>query len=456
MDINKRIRELKKVARGVRVETDSILLSTYTYDATQIRGKCFGVAFPENREALVSVIKEASRLGIPIYVRGAGSGFSGGSVPSGGGLVVSTEKLSRIVQFDQESFSVKVEAGVINGELQRFLGERGYFYPPDPASMEFSTIGGNIAENSGGPRAFKYGVTRRYIRGIEWITSSGELVESAGDAVSAILIGSEGTLGVVYSAELAVLPLPEAFRTALVITSDDTSAMLFAHRIIGSSLKPSVLEFIDSRTMDCVAEYLDVELPGDRAGYLFVEFDGLEEEVDIQFSIFKTLCTTERVKLREARGKTKRELLWKLRRSISPSLARRGVTKVNEDVSLPTGSLVDGIKFIHKLANELNLDCYIFGHCGDGNLHVNIMTDRRKKEEMKRVETFVNKLFEKVVELDGSLSGEHGIGLTKSPYLRLLMSEDQIDFERSVSDVIEQVGILNPGKYFDLIDDKGS
>jgi len=450
MDIQKRIRELKKVVKGVKVETDSIFLSTYTYDATQIRGECFGVAFPENREALVNVVREASRLGIPLYIRGAGSGFSGGAVPSGGGLVVSIEKLSRIIKFDPDSFSVKVEAGIINGELQRFLGEKGYFYPPDPASMDFSTIGGNIAENSGGPRAFKYGVTRRYIRTIEWITSSGELIEGTDDAVSAILIGSEGTLGVIYSAELAVLPLPEAFRTALVITSDDTSAMLFAQRIIESSLTPSVLEFIDSRTMDCVAEYLDVELRGEMAGYLFVEFDGLKEEVDTQFSLFKILCTTERMQLREARSETERELLWKLRRSISPSLARRGVTKVNEDVSLPTGSLVDGIQFIHELASELALDCYVFGHCGDGNLHVNIMTDRRKKEEMKRVEVFVSKLFKKVVELDGSLSGEHGIGLTKSPYLRLLMSEEQIYFERSISNVIEPSGVLNPGKYFDI------
>jgi len=450
MDIQKRIRELKKVVKGVRVETDSIFLSTYTYDATQIRGECFGVAFPENREALVNVVKEASRLGIPLYIRGAGSGFSGGAVPSGGGLVVSIEKLSRIIKFDPDSFSVKVEAGIINGELQRFLGEKSYFYPPDPASMDFSTIGGNIAENSGGPRAFKYGVTRRYIRTIEWITSSGELIEGTDDAVSAILIGSEGTLGVIYSAELAVLPLPEAFRTALVIASDDTSAMLFAQRIIESSLTPSVLEFIDSRTMDCVAEYLDVELRGEMAGYLFVEFDGLKEEVDTQFSLFKILCTTERMQLREARSETERELLWKLRRSISPSLARRGVTKVNEDVSLPTGSLVDGIQFIHELASELALDCYVFGHCGDGNLHVNIMTDRRKKEEMKRVEVFVSKLFKKVVELDGSLSGEHGIGLTKSPYLRLLMSEEQIYFERSISNVIEPSGVLNPGKYFDI------
>ena len=450
MDIQKKIRELKRMVKGVRVETDPIFLSTYNYDATQIRGSCTAVAFPESKDELSAIVRVASRLDIPVYLRGAGSGFSGGSIPSKGGLVVSTEKLSRVISFTPDSLTVKVESGVINGELQRFLGERGYFYPPDPASMDFSTIGGNIAENSGGPRAFKYGVTRRYVRGMEWISSSGEVVESTGDAISSVLIGSEGTLGVIYSAELTIMPLPEAFKTVLIITSDDASAMIIAQRIMWSDLTPSVLEFIDSRTIDCVAEYLDVELPVKDAGYLFVEFDGLKEEVDIQFLLFKDLCATKGVQLRTARNEAERELLWKLRRSISPSLARRGVTKVNEDVSLPAGSLVEGVQFIHELASELNLDCYIFGHCGDGNLHVNIMTDRRKKEEMKRVEEFVVKLFEKVVELDGSLSGEHGIGLTKSPYLRLLMSDEQIGFERAVSNVIEPAGILNPGKYFDI------
>jgi len=448
MEIQEKLKDLSKRLRGVRIERDPIYRVTYNYDATQIRGSCAGVVFPGSRDDLARIIKEASKLSIPLYVRGAGSGFSGGAIPAEPGLVVSTEKLSRIISFDPGAMLVNVEAGVINGDLQRFLEERGFFYPPDPASLEFSTIGGNIAENSGGPRAFKYGVTRRYVRSMEWITSSGNVIESSADGVTSILIGSEGTLGVIYAAALSVLPLPEERKTALLVTPGDVEALAFSRKIISAGLVPAVLEYIDSRTILCVSEYLDTGGFDPEAGYLFVEFDGLKEDVDAQFSLFEDLCAKEGIRVKRARSEGERELLWKLRRSISPSLARRGVTKVNEDISLPLGKLEEGIRFIGNLADELELDCYVFGHCGDGNLHVNIMTDRRKKEEMKRVERFVEEFFVKVVELGGSLSGEHGIGITKRRYLGLLMSPGQMDLERAVGEAMDSRGVLNPGKYF--------
>lgn len=448
MEIQRRIDELKRRLRGIRVTDDPVYRVTYNYDATQLRGDCTAVAFPESKDDLVRIVSHASTLDVPLYIRGAGSGFSGGAVPVGSGLVISTEKLSKILSFDPESLTVEVEAGVINGELQRFLEKQGFFYPPDPASLEFSTIGGNVAENSGGPRAFKYGVTRRYVKAIDWLSASGEDVSASSDGMSFLLIGSEGTLGVIYSVTLSVLPLPEDKRTALLIASSNVGAISLAHRIVSSGLVPSVLEFIDSKTILCVAEYCEVAGLCPQSGYLFVEFDGFREDVEAQFSKLEEICRKVGVDVKKARNEDERELLWKLRRSISPSLARMGVTKVNEDISLPLGSLVEGVEFIGELAERLSLDCYIFGHCGDGNLHVNIMTDRRNKEEMKRVEKFVEQLFEKVVELGGSLSGEHGIGITKKRYLRLLMSMEQMELESSIGKAMDPKAILNPGKYF--------
>jgi glycolate oxidase len=312
-----------------------------------------------------------------------------------------------------------------------------------------ATIGGNIAENAGGPRAFKYGVTRRYVRALTWITAGGETIPDArARGAAAALIGAEGTLGIVYSVRLGVLPLPEAFRTALLEAPPGTGALGFAGSLLSEGLTPSVLEYLDAKTMRCVSEYCCVGGLGRDSSYLFVEIDGSKEEVEAQRALLEERSRRAGIVLRPARDERERELLWKVRRSVSPSLARRGPTKVNEDVSLPLGALGEATRFTHDLARELDLDCYLFGHAGDGNLHVNIMTDRRREEEMARVEVFVERLFARVIELGGTLSGEHGIGLTKSPYLRMVFSPAEIAFARGIKRALDPKGIMNPGKYF--------
>ncbi|HVO76784.1 MAG TPA: FAD-linked oxidase C-terminal domain-containing protein, partial [Candidatus Bathyarchaeia archaeon] len=340
-------------------------------------------------------------------------------------------------------------SGIVNKELQDFLERRGYFYPPDPASLNFSTIGGNIAENAGGPRAFKYGVTRRYVRSLTWLTAEGEAVRGAPPRfVTAALMGSEGTLGVVYSARLGVLPLPEAYRTSLLEVPAASGALEFAGSLLEAGLNPSVLEYIDAKTMRCVSEYCCFGGLGRDSNYLFVEIDGTEGEVASQQELLEKSARASLVILRGAKNGAERDLLWKLRRSVSPSLARRGVTKVNEDVSLPLGVLEKVARFTRELAAELALDCYVFGHAGDGNLHVNIMTDRRRTEEMARVAIFVERLFEHVVEVGGTLSGEHGIGLTKSPYLGMVFTQAELALARGIKKGMDPLGIMNPGKYF--------
>jgi glycolate oxidase len=443
------IDDLARALPDVSIRTEPRYRLSYTFDATGIRGRCGGVAFPSHLDDLRVLVREASRRSIALFMRGAGSGFSGGSIPLGGGLVVSTEKMNRILRFSESAEEVEVESGVVNKELQDFLDEKGFFYPPDPASLNFSTIGGNVAENAGGPRAFKYGVTRRYIRALTWVTAEGAVIaEASPERVTSELVGAEGTLGIVYSARLRVIPRPEAFRASLAEVGPDVGALSFGRALLEAGLGPSVLEYIDSKTMRCVAEYCCFGGLRREADYLFVEVDGSAEDVSAQQRILERAARGKGVTLRVARDEDERERLWKVRRSVSPSLARRGVTKVNEDVSLPLGALEEAARFAHELARQFDLDCYLFGHAGDGNMHVNIMTDRRRREEMARVETFVERLFARVVELGGTLSGEHGIGLTKRPYLSMMFSGAELELARSVKRAFDPQGMLNPGKYF--------
>jgi glycolate oxidase len=448
-DFSRDVRLLARSLRAVPIHTETYYRLAYSFDATLTRGRAGGVAFPRGIEQLSDLIRVAAGRRIPIFMRGAGTGFSGGSIPLDGGLVISTEKMRRVLSFDAGEGEVEVESGIVNKELQDFLEGRGYFYPPDPASLNFSTIGGNIAENAGGPRAFKYGVTRRYVRSLTWLTAEGEAVRGAPPRfVTAALMGSEGTLGVVYSARLGVLPLPEAYRTSLLEVRAASGAIEFSGSLLEAGLNPSVLEYIDAKTMQCVSEYCCFGGLGRDSDYLFVEIDGTEGEVASQQELLEELALASGVILRGAKNGAERDLLWKLRRSVSPSLARRGVTKVNEDVSLPLGVLEETARFTRELAGELALDCYIFGHAGDGNLHVNIMTDRRRTEEMARVEIFVERLFEHVVGVGGTLSGEHGIGLTKSPYLGMIFTQAELALARGIKKGMDPLGIMNPGKYF--------
>jgi glycolate oxidase len=420
----------------------------YRYDATGIKGRCGGVAFPRGLDDLLMIVDACLERGIPLFARGAGTGFSGGAVPGGDGIVISTERMNRILRFDQENEEVEVESGVVNQDLQDHLAPIGYFYPPDPASLKSSTIGGNIAENAGGPRAYKYGVTRRYVRSLTWIAPGIGLVSSPTEGGSSLLVGSEGTLGIVYSARLSVLQLPRSYGTSILEVPGEEEAVRFALHLMSSGLYPCVIEYIDGRTMRCVGEYKLLEGLSGNAGYIFLEIDGSSGEVEEHMGLLARLCREADVRMRSARSGEEREFMWEMRRAISPSLARRGVTKVNEDVSLPLGRLGEAVSFIHRLAEELSLDCYIFGHCGDGNLHVNIMTDRRRTAEMKRVELFVDRLFRRVVELGGTLSGEHGIGMTKSRFLGYRFSPAEMELQRRVKSAIDPNGLINPGKYF--------
>lgn len=448
MELESRIKELGNRLRGIPFRRETRYAVSYGFDATGRRGRCDAVVFPQSLDDLRKTVIEARRSGVPLFMRGAGTGFSGGSVPSGG-IVVSTEKMNRVLGLDTAARTVTVESGIVNNDLQEYLGGHGLFYPPDPASFRVSTIGGNIAENAGGPRAYKYGVTRRYVKSMVWIDTDGEVIESDTRGPTALLIGAEGTLGAIYSATMRVLPRPEAFRTVLVAAGEDGEAMNTASALLATGFTPSVLEFMDSKTMRCVSEYRELSGTIDGSSYLFFEMDGSPGEVEIQYGLLSSFCRSRGLVMLTAGDDEEREILWELRRSVSPSLARKGITKVNEDVSLPLGRLGEAVSWIHGIASDLGLNCYIFGHCGDGNLHVNIMTDRRRSEEMERAMVFVERLFGHVARLGGTLSGEHGIGITKKEFLGMVHSPAELELQYRIMKAMDPDNIFNPGKYFD-------
>ena len=448
MELESRIKELGNRLPGIPFRSEARYIVSYGFDATGRRGRCGAVVFPQSLEDMRKTVLEARSTGVPLFMRGAGTGFSGGSVPAGG-IVISTENMNRVLSLDKEALTVSVEAGIVNNDLQDHLAGHGLFYPPDPASFRVSTIGGNIAENAGGPRAYKYGVTRRYVKSMVWIDSDGEVIESEPYGPAGLLIGAEGTLGAIYSATLRVLPRPEAFRTVLVAAGKDGEAMNIASSLLATGFTPSVLEFIDSKTMRCVSEYRELSGTVDGSSYLFFEMDGSPDDVETQYSLLSSFCQRRSLEMLTARDEKEREILWELRRSVSPSLARKGITKVNEDVSLPLGRLGEAVSWIHDMASELELDCYIFGHCGDGNLHVNIMTDRRRTAEMERAMIFVKRLFTLVAGMGGTLSGEHGIGITKKDFLGMVYSAAELDLQYRIMRAMDPDNIFNPGKYFD-------
>ncbi len=448
MELESRIKEIGKRLQGIPFRSEGRYIVSYGFDATGKRGRCGAVVFPRSLEELRKTVLEARSAGVPLFMRGAGTGFSGGAVPDGG-IVVSTEKMNRVLSLDREALTVTVEAGLVNNDLQEYLLVHGLFYPPDPASFRVSTIGGNIAENAGGPRAYKYGVTRRYVQSIVWIDADGEVIESEPHGPAGLLIGAEGTLGAIYSATLRVLPKPEAFRTVLVAAGEDGEAMNTASALLATGFTPSVLEFIDSKTMRCVSEYRELTGTVDGSSYLFFEMDGSPDVVGTQFDLLSAFCEKRGLTMLTARDEEEREILWELRRSVSPSLARKGITKVNEDVSLPLGRMGEAVSWIHAQAAELEIDCYVFGHCGDGNLHVNIMTDRRRTAEMERAMVFVRRLFSHVAGMGGTLSGEHGIGVTKKEFLGMVYSQAELDIQYGIMRAMDPDNIFNPGKYFD-------
>jgi glycolate oxidase len=443
---------------GARLATSREQRVCYSYDAT---GKEFlpdAVAFPLNAEEVRRTVLLANDLRFPVVPRGAGSGFSGGSLPVRGGIVLSTERMDRILAIDTENLVAVVEPGVVTETLKEEARRKGLFYPPDPASLKFCTIGGNLAECAGGMCAVKYGVTRDYVLGLEAVLGTGELVRTGvstakgvvGYDLTRMLVGSEGTLGIITKATLRLIPQPETAATLLAYfrTAEDGSRAVA--KIVEARITPSALELMDRTALDCVRDAAPgLEVPADAGCALLVEVDGpaasVAAEADRVEAACRRLGALDVGRAADAKG---REALWTLRRSISPSLRKVNPVKINEDIVVPRSRLTEMYAFLSDLASRMRLKIVTFGHAGDGNIHVNLMISGTDADESRRADAAVAEVFRKTVDLGGTISGEHGVGISKAPFLEMEVGPLGVSVMRRLKACFDPNGILNPGKIF--------
>ncbi|MEA2114084.1 MAG: FAD-linked oxidase C-terminal domain-containing protein [Thermodesulfobacteriota bacterium] len=434
-------------------------LACYSFDGTGQSYMPDAVVLPDSAEQIAALLTLANQYRFPVVPRGAGSGMTGGALPVKGGLVIGLSRMNRILEIDGDNMIAVVEPGVITGELQAELKKQQLMYPPDPASLKFCSIGGNAAECAGGPSAVKYGVTRDYIIGLEVVLPTGEIMKTGvrtekgvvGYDLTHLFIGSEGTLGIFTKLILRLLPLPESKTTFLLSFSSLAQATGLVAEIMSAGLMPCTLEYMDKTAVQVVRDQLAAPPHKDTAALLLVEFDGFREEVEKQseqFTVFVQQHEQKGCSLRRAADEAETAELWQARRSISPATLSLRPNKISEDVVVPRSKIPDLVAFTDQLTRELNLIILTFGHAGDGNIHVNIMVDKNNEQEYADGIWAKQKLFEFVLSLNGTLSGEHGIGTTKSEFLPMEIDRIALSIMKRLKTLFDPNNILNPGKIF--------
>ena len=454
---NKHIEALKKIVGENDIKTDKIHLRAYSYDATKEHFYPDAVVFPENEEEISKILKYCNKEKIAVVPRGAGSGFTGGALPVNGGIVLAVEKyMNKILEIDEKDMVAVVQPGVINAHLQKEVEKRGLFYPPDPASMDYTTIGGNVAENAGGMRAAKYGLTKDYVMSLRAVLPNGDIIRAgkrtikdvAGYNIAGILIGSEGTLAVITEITLKLLPKPKLKKTYMGIFKNVEDAMNAVYKSLASGAMPVAMEFMDSLVVKALKEKLKVDLPEWAGALLVGDVDGnVEEEIDYQLSILERSFIENGCKEFIATSDEKKSKeIWYARRNASQSITIYGSKKINEDISVPRSKLPIALNKIYEIGKKYNLVVPCFGHAGDGNIHVNVMVDGSNPEEVKKGYKAVEEIFKAVVDMGGTLSGEHGIGLSKAPFMKIAFSEAELELFKRIKHAFDPNGILNPGK----------
>lgn len=432
-------------------------LARYATDASKLEFMPDAVAFPGTEEEISQILILANREGFPVIPRGAGTGTTGGALPVQGGLILPMDRFNRIIRIDQDNLIAQVEPGVITGRLQEDVEKVGLFYPPDPASTAISTIGGNVAECAGGLRAVKYGVTRDYVLGLKVVLPTGEIINTGvetakgvvGYDLTRLIVGSEGTLAVITAITLRLIPKPASKMTMMAFFPDVLSTVQTVSDIIRNKIIPTTLEFMDRLCIDCVREEIGLSVPSEAKALLLIEVDGDEVVTGKEAEKVQVLCRKwGAILCQGARDKEEADRLWEIRRNVSLSIMRLRPHKINQDVVVPRSRLADFITFLDKLSQRLGLPLPAFGHAGDGNIHVNIMLDRDNPRELEDAHTLLKELFRKVLEMGGTLSGEHGIGITKAPYIHMEVSQPALQLMVRLKKAFDPLGILNPGKIF--------
>ena len=441
------------------VRTDDQSRIAYGTDALK-RGKPADVVvLPGNTGEVAAVARLCNAERVPLIPRGAGTGYTGGAVPLLGGVVLSLERMNRILEIDESNLVAVVEPNVITGDLQAAVERVGLFYPPDPASLNQSVIGGNVAECAGGPRAFKYGTTKQYVLGLEAVLPTGEVIETGGKVVKNVvgydlthlLVGSEGTLAIITKIILRLIPKPPLQATLRASFEDVDAAVAAVSNIIKARVVPAALELIDQESLEAVARNLNVRslAPEGTGAILLIEVDGVPAAVSEEAGRVEQACRDAgSTEVLRARDEAQRAELWRVRREISLSLKMVAPLKFNHDVVVPKGRIPELFALVHRVRQEFRLRMPLFGHAGDGNIHVNIMVDPQDVDEIARAHDAERVLFAGVVALEGSISGEHGIGFSKAPFVPLELSADEIALMKRVKHAFDPNGILNPGKIF--------
>lgn len=449
--------EMEQIIPKERMLTRLEELYSYSYDAS------FGeylpelVIQPDSAVEISKIMKIANEYKIPVYPRGSATSLSGGSLPVKGGIVLDMSQMTSKLIIDRENLLAIVSPGIKTADIHQKAEAVGLFYPPDPSSSQVSTIGGNLLENSSGPKGLKYGTTKEYVIGLEVVTPTGDIIRTGGKTVknvtgydlTRLIVGSEGTLGIVTEATLRLIPKPQARKTLLATFNHVVDSGYAITKILASGILPAAMELMDNACIRAVENFSPSGLPIDAEALVIIEVDGHPLAIEEEIKKCEALCyEVGAISVRTAQNEKERQEIWKARKMVSPAITQVGPTKISEDATVPRSKIPEMMERLHQIRDKYQLHLVVFGHAGDGNLHPNIITDKRNVEEMKRVENAVSEIFEVAIELGGTLSGEHGIGTLKAPYMEMELGEAGLGLMKKIKEAWDPNYILNPGKIF--------
>lgn len=427
----------------------------YSYDNSRRQSQPDAVAFPVSHDEVRDCVRLCNEFKVPLLARGLGSSTTGSAVPIAGGLVLALERMNRVLRFSPEDRLMVVESGITNAAAQTAAASAGFFWGPAPTSAAYSTIGGNLACNAGGPSSVKYGTPRDNVLGLRIVTGGGEELRTGvytskgvmGYDLTRLIIGSEGTLAIVTEATLRLTPKPETVRTLRAVYADMRAAAAAVSRIMAQPVTPCALEFIDHASIEMIRGYAQTDLPRDAGAMLLIEVDGLAVQIDTSVAAVEAAARGEGLmELRAAHDKQETDALWTARKALSPALRKIAPKKINEDIAVPVSRMAELISGLQEISKQHGITNVNFGHAGNGNIHVNLLIDPDDAAQMKQTEPCLMEIFKLVLSLDGTLSGEHGVGLEKQSFMNLEFDATQLDLMRRIKNQFDPRNLLNPGK----------
>jgi len=452
------VKRLKEIVGEKNVVTDKVGLFSYGYDGTLLAGEALGVVSPQTTEQVVEIVKLMNEQNIKLVPRGAGTNESGGTIPSVNSVVISFTKMTKIHEIDTENFVAVVDPGVINFDLQVELEKKKFYFPPDPSSYKASTIGGNVGECSGGPKCFKYGVTRDYILGLEVVLPNGKVIQTGGRNfqsepgydLTRIIVGSEGTLGLVTKVFVRIIPIPRAKKTMLAIYNKIEDASQTVADIVAAGIIPTTLELMDNLLINTTEDFTHAGIPRDAGAVLIIEVDGYPEDMDDQVKTIGDIAKKTAKEFKVAQSAVEVDQIWTSRRSAFGSVARVRPSYGVNDITVPRSNFPKAIGGVLKVAKDFGVQIGVVAHAGDGNLHPLILFDQRNKEETETVHAAEEALCMMALDLEGTISGEHGIGLVKKKYLDKEFTPVAMEAFKKIKLSFDPTNRFNPGKIIDL------